>query len=136
MTPHWLDEFERCRPWLSAALASGSVQTHTIGDVFALIAKGAAQLWPLPEAVIVTVMDRFPNGVQTVSAWAGGRLEDIEAAIPGIEEWAARQGCTHVFIKGRPGWQRMMFPKLGYHLDQVVMVKELAHVASSEPKAA
>ena len=128
---HWLEEFQRCKPWIEAALASGTVQTHTIGDVFALIANGGAQLWPMPNSVIVTVMDKYPNGVQTVSAWAGGNMAELEAKIPEIEDWACKQGCTHVFIKGRPGWRRAMFPGLGYRLDQVVMVKELAHVPSS-----
>lgn len=126
---HWLDEFERCAPWIRAALATTVVPTHSIGDVFALIAKGEAQLHAGRGCCFVTIIEKWANGNKVLNVWmGGGDLAEMTEMAPMIDRWAQEVGCTHALIRGRPGWQRMSFLKdLGFALDAVTLAKEYGH---------
>lgn len=125
--PEWLREFWRCKKWIEEALESSAIRSLTVGDIFAMIAKGAAQLHPGKACCFVTTIDHFKTtGVRVISVYAaGGDLKEMEEMAPKIEAWAQSQGCTHVFIKGRRGWERSFLRTQGYQVDQVVLVKEL-----------
>ena len=63
-----VNELERCRPWIEAALEySGG--THEFEDVAKGIIEGRMQLWPSPRGCIVTEIVVYPNA-------------DISLAIP------------------------------------------------------
>lgn len=119
----WLrSEFFRCKPWIEAALARDAIGTHDADDVWDLIETGHAQLWPTPNAAMVTKIDRFPKA--TVLQWwiAGGNLKEIKASEPRIAEWAKAQGCGFAAIAGRRGWARTL---KDYRAAFAVAVKDL-----------
>lgn len=103
----WLREsFERCKPWIQAALDRESVCTHTVDDVWDEVESGTAQLWPTANSVCVTNIDTYPRA-KILRGWiAGGDLKEILATEPVIRNWAERQGCAAVMIVGRRGWAR------------------------------
>lgn len=118
-------EFQRCWPWLKAALDRSGEETHTRAHVWDLVSTGRAQLWPCPDAAMVTEIIRYPTGIKHVRGWlSGGDLDQIRAAMPHVEEWAMAQGCTRVIIDGRKGWQRALSDQ-GYAPTTVNLKKEL-----------
>ena len=52
---------------------------------------------------------------------AGVWLDPLNSA---LETLAIEAGCSHICLKGRPGWSRWMKPR-GYKLHQVTMRKDL-----------
>lgn len=100
-----MQEWNRCRAWLLAALEPGCGSEQ---DVLADLQVGRAQLWPGEASAMVTrcvVDDRGP----CLHVWlAGGDLVDILRLKPGIEAWARAQGCERVTINGRQGWARVL----------------------------
>ena len=98
----FLTQWQRCRPWVLAALEPGCA---TEAELFDDLVAGRAQLWAGERAAIVT---------QTVAegdlhVWlAGGDLGEILALRPGIEAWARGQGCVRITIDGRHGWARVL----------------------------
>lgn len=100
----WLaTEFLRCRPWLQAAL-DRDVGTHTLDDVWHLLATGPVQLWPTPNAAMVTVVEQYPQA-KLLRGWlSGGSLREIQAHEPIIRAFGEREGCSKVLINGRRGW--------------------------------
>lgn len=118
----WLrQQFDRCQHWIQAAL-DRDVGTHTINDVWAAIDRGDAQLWPLPNGVMVTDIEIYPQK-KALRGWlAGGDLQEIVASEPNIANWAKKQGCDLILIAGRPGWARSFD---GYERAYSVMMKRL-----------
>ena len=118
----WLRaEFDRCRPWVEAALEY-DVGTHDVADVWSKIEQGHAQLWPLPNSVLITTIDVYPKR-KALHWWiAGGDLKEIQENEPRVNEWAKRMGCDIAMIGGRKGWLRAV---PGYREVQTVMVKDL-----------
>lgn len=118
----WLaHEFERTRHWIEAAL-DHDIGTHDIDDVWNAIEAGAAQLWPTPNAVMVTAIEEYPRKKMLRGWLAGGSLREIINAEPDIRAWAERQGCNLVLIAGRRGWARV-FP--GYREVHTTIVRSL-----------
>lgn len=99
-------EFLRCKDWLQTAL-NHDYGTHALDDVWDLLKDGGpAQIWPLPNAVMVTVIEEFPRK-KVLRGWlSGGDLREIQAHEPVIRAWAEKQGCDLVAISGRRGWVR------------------------------
>lgn len=99
------DHFERCWPWLAAALARFD-GTHTKEDLWQSIADGTAHLWPLERSAMVTTIETYPTGLKQIHGWlAGGDLKEIVDYVPTIEKWAKECcGCSEVVIVGRKGW--------------------------------
>lgn len=118
----WLRaQFERCAPWLQAAL-DRDVGTHALEDVWALIESGIAQLWPTPDGAMVTVVETYPKA-KVLRGWlAGGDLRQIQKSEPTIRAWAKDVGCTLVMIGGRRGWLKAFD---GYREFYTVMVREI-----------
>lgn len=134
--PLWMQEFSRCRPWIEAALASSAIKTVTIEEVAGRIARGELQLHPGKESCIVTGIDSYPSGIRTLSVYAaGGRLDELAEMLPGVEAWGRSLGCTHVFVRGRPGWQRSFLTReRGYALDQITLWKALSDDPERSPQ--
>jgi hypothetical protein len=101
-------EWERCRPWLEAALAHDG-GFHDLVDVAKAIEAGEAHFWPGERSAVVTQFWNFPRR-KAVNVWlAGGDLSElVDQMRPDIEAWARAHGCTHFIIAGRPGWARAL----------------------------
>ena len=124
MTDHCplIAEFERCRPWLEAALAH-SVGGYDIAHVRAAIETGTAQFWPTTNSAAVTTIDTFPSGLKVLQFWlAGGALAELVLTEANVLAWAREIGCDRAVIVGRSGWQRRLE---GYRDAGRILVKDL-----------
>jgi hypothetical protein len=105
-----LSEIDRCRPWIEAALEySGG--THAFEDVADAITEGRMQLWPAPDACMVTEILVFPRRKHLNVFLAGGKLERLHDMWPSLTEWARAQGCHAITASGRRGWSRIAHGK-------------------------
>ena len=101
-------EFERCWPWLAAALAH-SGNTHGKEDLWQLIESGNAQLFPLPHGAFVTVQRNYPSGLRECHFWlVGGDLGELRKVEPLTLQWAKSLGCQRATMRGRKGWARVL----------------------------
>ncbi len=115
-------EFERCWPWLAAAIEKGG-STHSKEQIWSLIEAGGAQFHPLPHGAIVTCILNHPTGIKELNYWlAGGELNELIKGEALITELARSIGCHRVSISGRPGWKRKF---RDYREASVILVKEL-----------
>ena len=104
------EEFERCWPWLEAALSAFGIPTHTKHQVWWRIEKQRAFLWTRKKAAIIGEFYYFPSGIVSFNYWLqGGELKACKAMHKGIEEWAAdREKLDFYTGFGRPGWAKEM----------------------------
>jgi hypothetical protein len=99
-------EFTRCSPWIEAAL-EGTLGEYDLPHVWVRIEEGSAQIWPAPNAVVITTINDYPTGLRVCFIWlAGGSLTEIKAMEPALTEWAEITGCKHFITDGREGWGR------------------------------
>lgn len=110
-----MTEWQRCRPWIEAAVAECG-GTHTIEDVEAGLVAGHYQFWPGKRSACVTEVIDHPRK-RVMSFWLlGGDLRELLAKIePEAREWGLSVGCS-LFIGhpvDRPGWARVL-AKHGY----------------------
>lgn len=104
----WLrSEFDRCGPWIQAALDRDIVGAFNLEDVWDYIAKDKAQLWTSPKSAVVTALEYFPRKVVLRYWLCGGDLECLELE-PVIEAWAKRAGAACAIIGGRRGWLKAL----------------------------
>jgi len=109
-----LDSFERCWPWLEAALEQAAYvhdgkiyRTHDKLHVWQRIVTGRARLWAGDGAAIVTEFLDHPTGIRSHNNWlAGGELEEIVAMVEKTEQWGFEHGCHRQVGNGRRGWLR------------------------------
>lgn len=114
-------QFERCKPWLEAALKD---TFYTLDDVERALIEGRAKLWPGKESAIVTELITYPNE-KSMQCWlAGGNLDEILGMIPGIEAEARLIGCTSATVQGRHEWQKVLADK-GYEFYSVTLRKAI-----------
>ncbi len=101
-------EFERCWPWLWASLCEFG-PTHDKDQVWLRICTGRAFLWPGKNCVVLGEFIDHPIGFRSFSYWLqGGKLDELAALQPEIEEWAKTRGCRRGIGIGRDGWTRAM----------------------------
>jgi hypothetical protein len=119
----WLKaEYSRCWPWLEAALKEHP-DTYRREDVWADIASGHAQFWPLKGGAMVTTIFTYPTGRRELRGWlAGGDLNEIVDAEPHVAQWAKDAGCVSILLTGRRGWRRAF---KGYHEAATFLRREL-----------
>lgn len=118
-----MNEFERCKPWIEAALEHGG-GTHTYQDVLDGITSGRMQLWPAPRGCAVTEIVVYPR-TQTLHVFlAGGEMDQLFDMIEDAAAWGRKQGCVKMTLSGRIGWQRAM-KDLGWKPTMVVMEKDI-----------
>ena len=121
MTP--VNELDRCKPWLEAALEYGG-GTHTFDDIVKGVQEGRMQLWPAPRGCIVTEIVVYPR-VKAINIFlAGGELDQILDMDADVKAWAKAQGCTIAQMSGRLGWKKPLAP-LGWELQHANFQKEL-----------
>ena len=112
MTP--VNELDRCKPWLEAALEYGG-GTHTFDDIVKGVQEGRMQLWPAPRGCIVTEIVVYPR-VKAINIFlAGGELDQILDMDEDVKAWARDQGCTQAHMSGRLGWKKPLAP-LGWEI--------------------
>ena len=115
-------EWERCSPWVQAALDHAG-NLFTLEDVKKAVIKGEAIFLPGLEAVVIAEIRVYPQK-RIYNCWlAGGNLEELKLAFaPAIRRYAKRAGCDAITIQGRPGWQRVF----NMHQKGVVLTEEVA----------
>jgi hypothetical protein len=119
---HWLRvEFDRCSPYIQLAL-DRDIGTHELPDVWDLLVTGKAQLWPLPNSAVVTVLEYFPRKIVLRYWLCGGELKECLPIQDTIETWARSAGATLALIGGRQGWLGVL---PGFKKTAVLMTKAL-----------
>ena len=116
------DEFERCKPWIEAALEySGG--THTIEDIAQGIAERRLQFWPAPNGCLVTELVKYPRTRVLNVFLGGGEFDQLVDMHGDVIAWAKLQGCTAATISGRKGWERAFKP-LGWEYQFTTLKKD------------
>lgn len=96
-------EWARCAPWIEAALHRGG-DTLTLDEVKARVLRLEMQFWPAPEGAVISQV--IPPGQEFNILLAGGTMEQLEAMMPSLEQFAGNIGCTLITVLGRRGWER------------------------------
>ena len=117
-----VNELERCRPWIEAALEY-SGDTHTFDDIVEGLAEGRMQLWPAPRGCMVTEIVIYPRKKVLNIFLAGGELDQLLDMNSDMNAWAKQQGCTGGTLTGRVGWKKVLEP-MGWKLIHSHYVKE------------
>ena len=117
-----VNEIERCRPWIEAALEY-SGDTHSFEDIVDGVKKGTMQLWPAKKGCIVTEIVVYPRKTYLNIFLAGGELEQILDMDSDVKAWCIAQGCDGAMMSGRIGWTKPLKP-LGWKPIQTHFVKE------------
>jgi len=114
-------EWERCGPWLAAALDRAG-NTHALEDVRAMVEAGEAHFWPGRRCALVTRINEYPR-LKALSWWliGGDDLSEVLAFLPLLERWARELGCRRMEGVGRRGWERVT----GFRPLAVFMVRDL-----------
>lgn len=102
-----MNELERCRPWIEAALEYSNGH-HEFEDIVDGIVKGNLQLWPGPDGCMVTELIQYPRKKMLNIFLAGGTLEQMHDMANDMRAWAKAQGCDGAMLSGRRGWVREM----------------------------
>ncbi len=117
-----VDELQRCRPWIEAALEySGG--THNFEDIVLGIKEARMQLWPSPRGCIVTEIVVYPRKKYLNVFLAGGDLDQILDMDHDVKAWSIEQGCDAAMMSGRIGWKKPL-KALGWEVLQTHFVKE------------
>lgn len=107
-----MDEFERCTPWIEAALEYNG-GFYALSDIRAEVESGMMQLWPAPKGCLVTQILTFPRRKVLHILLGGGELEQLADMHKSVIMWATAQGCDCATITGRAGWERA-FKHIGW----------------------
>lgn len=118
-----MDELERCKPWIEAALEH-SGGTHWFEDVVEGVRIGTMQLWPAPKGCVVTEIIQHPRKKTVHIFLAGGEMDQILDMFKDVSAWAKAQGCTAMTQAGRKGWTRVL-GQLGFETLCTTMTVEL-----------
>lgn len=99
-------QFDRCAPYLTAALAHGD-EEYTLEDVRRACAEGELQFWPGERFAMVTRIVAAPRSRTLHVHLMGGDFREAASLWPAIAAWARdAAGCTRATMMGRPGWAR------------------------------
>jgi hypothetical protein len=112
----FIEEFDRCWPWLWASLLEQAFEhngrkwpSHNRRHVFWRIARRQLFFWPFPNCAFCTEIKVSPTGLKTHVSWlAGGDLAEIVEKTPMIEDWGRALGCHRQVGFGRRGWLRAL----------------------------
>ena len=118
-------EWQRCRPWIEAAVKRSPFGLETIDDVEAAIARGAYQFWPGRRSACVTEIQQYPRKKVLCVVHGGGVLSElIDEMEPALCAFARAAGCDLIAGIGRRGWARVT-EKRGYRFGWITMLKAL-----------
>lgn len=112
-----MTEWDRCAPWIEAALKG---QKLTIAEVERGLAHGHFHLWAHDQGAVVTEFVISPRSKGLHLFAGGGTAEAMWALLPLIEAWAKEQGCDAVGVTGRKGWRRAL-RGAGYALSSTIV---------------
>lgn len=116
-------EFERCKPYIEAALEyTGG--THDIIDIYEGLYKGTMQLWPAEKSCLVTEIINYPKMKVLNIFLGGGDLTEILSMHEDVIRWAKDQNCTALNMTGRFGWKKPL-AKHGWKPMHSSYVKEI-----------
>tara|TARA_B100000902_G_C27239277_1_gene879123 strand:- start:596 stop:985 length:390 start_codon:yes stop_codon:yes gene_type:complete len=116
-------EFERCKPYIEAALEyTGG--THDIIDIYEGLYKGTMQLWPAEKSCLVTEIINYPKKKVLNIFLGGGDLTEILSMHEDVIRWAKDQKCTALNMTGRFGWKKPL-AKHGWKPMHSSYVKEI-----------
>lgn len=124
MNAYDLSHWDRCRPFIEAAL-SFTGGTHTIEDIKRAVDANEMQFWPGQQSAVITEIQSYPQAKGMHYFLAGGDLEELSRMRPILERWALSIGCNRVTLAGRRGWLRTFLADEGYEEKWTVMSKEL-----------
>ena len=116
-------DWERCRPWIAAALpyAGG---THAIEDVEDELVRGRLALLAGQRSAMLCEVRNYPRLRALHIFLAGGDLAELKSFNPMMDDAARTLGCSRISIAGRPGWERAL-RDLGYQKNWTVLSKEI-----------
>lgn len=118
-----MNDLERCRPWIEAALEySGG--THSFEDIVADLVSGMAQFWPAPRGFFITRIIIYPQKKVLHFSLGGGDLDQLALMHNDVLEWGRAQGCTSAMLSGRKGWERTL-KQLSWTPLHQTLIKEL-----------
>lgn len=100
-----MDQLERCKKWIEAALAY-SGKTHVYEDIVEGCKSGKMQLWPADKGCLVTEIIPYPRRKVLNIFLGGGELEQIMDMHEDVIAWAKSQGCNALTMHGRRGWKK------------------------------
>jgi len=103
-SPEFESEWERCKPWLDAALHRGG-DTLTIDEVKSRVLSEQYQVWFALDSAAVTQVIRGTTDEFNILL-AGGTMDTLEAMLPYMEQYGRDMGCSLVTVLGRRGWER------------------------------
>jgi hypothetical protein len=88
-----------------------------------MLREGRAQFWGTDKSALITLVTSYPGGAVVIEVLAGtGSMADlIKRVRPKVEAWGRQYGCTHIQIKGRPGWARTLKPHGFRHFQDILM---------------
>ena len=115
--------WDRCRPWIEAALEySGG--THTIDDIRKAIEARRMILLAGARSALVCEVVEYPRLRALNIFLAGGELNDVRSFDEHLVALARTLDCQRITISGRHGWERAL-----RHLDYLprwtVLAKEI-----------
>ncbi len=103
-----MTDFDRCAPWLEAALAYNGGD-HTLETVRERVADGRMQLFEGRGCALVTEITDRASGLKVCTVLLGGGDKgEIQALAAHITAWAKGLGCNQMEVIGRPGWARAL----------------------------
>jgi hypothetical protein len=118
-----LSEWERCRPWIEAALEyTGG--THTLEDIEEAIAAGRMGLIALERSALIIEVHIYPRLKALHIFLAGGDLDELKSCDARMDATAKVLGCSRITIAGRRGFVRTL-KDLGYRERWSVLAKEI-----------
>lgn len=117
-------EWERCKPWIMAALETAP-RFETIEDIERKIEAAKYMFWAgRKSAAIADYRPHERINVATV-LHAGGDIHSlVHEFLPGHEQFGRNAGCELSMIIGRKGWERTLKPH-GYVHGATILIKDL-----------
>lgn len=112
--------------WRARLATANDPAFWPIEAIDAMLVEGRAQLWATDKSALVTLVTTYPGGAVVIEVLAGtGSMADlIKRVRPQVEAWGKQHGCTHIQIKGRPGWTRAL-KSHGFKHFQDILLKGL-----------
>jgi hypothetical protein len=106
-------------PMLQKALDRCCEGTWLIEDVKQAVMEGRMQIWPLPNACVVTEILTYPRK-KALNCWlCGGKMSEMATMYPSLEKFAKENDCYAMYGAGRKGWGKVM-ATFGWKVDSHV----------------
>jgi hypothetical protein len=82
--------------------------THSLEDVAMALDKDEMQFWPGINTALVTEVITHPNQKSIHIFLAAGDMDEVIRILPFVEIHGKLEGCTHMTMTGRKGWEKVM----------------------------